>query len=138
MTAIRSAATHTAVRRRTRLAVVCAGALAPAAIWLLARAGGADLVVDLHNGRPPMTIGLAIVVAFAGQAAILGWITLALLERFTTRARAIWTGLAAAVLLISFIPVTVAEAEAGTKLVLCLMHLAVAAVLMPLLPRVRR
>jgi hypothetical protein len=138
VTAIRSATAGTTVRRRTRAVVVCAATLAPAAIWLLARAAGADLVVDLGNGQPPMTIGLAIVLAFAGQAAILGWFALALLERFTTRARAIWTGLAVGVLLISFIPLAAAEADAWTKLGLSLMHLAVAAVLVPLLPRGRR
>jgi len=124
------------VRRRHRAAAVGAAVAAAAVIWLIAEAAGVDLTVDMKNGQPPMAVGLPIVVTFAAQAALLGWITLAGLERFLpARARVIWTVLAAAVLLFSFVPIAVAEATAGAKVALSLMHLAVAAALVPFLRR---
>ncbi len=65
-------------------------------------------------------------------ASLMGWGLLAALERFgARRARAIWTGVAAAVLAVSFLPFTGDGMDGGTRLSLALMHLAVAAVLIP-------
>jgi hypothetical protein len=65
--------------------------------------------------------------------ALLGWGALALLERVTRHARTVWTGLAVAVLAVSFVPIAVEKATADTKIVLVLIHLVVAAVLIPML-----
>ncbi|MFE4583074.1 DUF6069 family protein, partial [Streptomyces chartreusis] len=47
------------------------------------------------------------------------------------RARAIWTGVAGAVLAVSLVPFIGDGMDSGTRISLALMHLAVAAVLIP-------
>jgi hypothetical protein len=68
-------------------------------------------------------------------AALAGWGLLALLERFTARPRTIWTAIAVLVGLLSLAgPLsTLASTTAANALALALMHLAVAAVLIPIL-----
>lgn len=123
---------------KPRLLTVLGATLGPAVVWLVARAVGVDFVVDMRNGQPPMAVGIGIVLAFAAQAALLGWAALALLERFApSRARLIWTVLALLVLLVSFAPFVTARGAPGTLISLATMHLVVAAVLVPLLPRRR-
>jgi hypothetical protein len=54
------------------------------------------------------------------------------LERFGVwRARAIWTGVAGVVLAVSFLPFVGDGTDGGTRASLALMHLVVAAVLIP-------
>ncbi|MFI2379731.1 DUF6069 family protein [Streptomyces sp. NPDC018964] len=61
-----------------------------------------------------------------------GWGLLAVLERSgVRRARAVWTGIAGVVLTVSFLPLTGDGMDGGTRAALALMHLAVAAVLIP-------
>lgn len=124
---------------KKRILVVVTAAAAPVLIWAVAKAFDTNMTVDMRNGQPATAIGLAIVAAFAAQAALLGWAALALLERFLPRhARVVWTVLAVAVLLVSFAPVVAVAAATGTKMMLALMHLAVAAVLIPALPRAKK
>lgn len=82
-----------------------------------------------------MIVGLPLVIGFTLVLALLGWGALAVLERYIRRARTIWTMIAIAVLMLSFVPILGVEATSGTKSVLSLMHLAVAAVLIPMLRR---
>ena len=117
----------TGVGKRRALAVVGA-ALAPTTVWLLAQATGIELEV-IMAGQPPMVISLPFVVATALAASLAGWAALALLQRMTGHARALWTGLAIAALLASFGPVAIAEATAETRTLLALMHVIVATVL---------
>jgi hypothetical protein len=91
---------------------------------------GNDLVV-VQPGQPAQDLGLAAVVTVTLGAGLLGWATLALLERLTRRGTLIWTVLAAVVLLLSFGPVAGVEATGGTKAVLTVMHIVVCAVLLP-------
>lgn len=126
-TIYRTAAVQT--RRRRRAMAVGAAVLATVVLWVLARVLGTELEVDLRNGEAPMTIGLPIAVAFSLQFALAGWVLLALLERFTGHAWRAWVTAASAVLLLSFVPVLGVEASAGTRIVLALMHLAVAVAL---------
>ncbi|MEU5940362.1 DUF6069 family protein [Micromonospora sp. NPDC047548] len=51
----------------------------------------------------------------------------------TRHARTIWSALAATVLAASFIPVFVERATVDTRIMLCLIHLAVAVALLPML-----
>ncbi|HWS34812.1 MAG TPA: DUF6069 family protein, partial [Actinoplanes sp.] len=60
-----------------------------------------------------------------------GWAGLAILERFTRHAFTAWTVLALLVLAVSFVPFLGVEASTGSKVVLALTHVAVAAVLIP-------
>jgi predicted permease len=75
------------------------------------------------------------VIVTSLAASLAGWILLAVLERWTRRARTIWTILAAVVLVASFGGPLTAVAATTTKLALSLMHLAVGAALIPTLAR---
>ncbi|UWE08585.1 DUF6069 family protein [Actinacidiphila bryophytorum] len=134
--ATRAVATHEATvrtRRRARAVAVGAATLLPAAVWLPAYALGVRFVLTDSQGTA--TISLPIVLAFSLLFGLLGWASLALLERFTRRAPAWWTTLAAAVAALSLIPVLAEDATGGTKAALILIHLTVAAALIPLLRR---
>ncbi|WP_337662453.1 DUF6069 family protein [Streptomyces sp. GESEQ-13] len=83
------------------------------------------------DGEETLDVGAAPVAVVALFASLAGWVLLATLERFgVRRARAIWTGVAVAVLAVSFLPLTGDGMDGGTRTSLALMHLAVAAVLM--------
>jgi len=66
-----------------------------------------------------------------------GWGLLALLRRFTPKARAIWTVIAIIAAFLSLAGPLTAIASAGTKMWLGAMHLAVATVLIAGLRRTR-
>ncbi|QEU97238.1 hypothetical protein CP970_09870 [Streptomyces kanamyceticus] len=84
------------------------------------------------DGEQTLDIGAAPVAVVALLASLLGWGLLAALERFgVPRARAIWTGVACAVLAVSFLPLLGDGMDGGTRVALALMHLAVAVVLIP-------
>jgi len=123
-------------RRRSRATAVAAAVLAPAAVWLAAvPLLGVDLQVDQPSGRPPAQITLPLVLATALAASLAGWGLLALLERLTRRARAIWTATAVVALAVSFAPLLAPGTPTTSRVVLALMHLSVAAILIPSLAR---
>jgi hypothetical protein len=132
MSATAHPATGTSLIRRRALGVAVA-VLACVLIWALGRVAGVDYTVA-NPGRAPMEVGLGPVVIFSLLASLVGWAALVVLERFTRRATAIWTPLAVVVALLSLLPLAGSEADGGTKLTLGAMHLAVAAVLIALLP----
>ena len=66
-----------AVGRRARAVTVTAATTAAAAIWLVATIAGTTPTVGMQ-GRPPMTIGLPLVIATALAASLAGWGALAL------------------------------------------------------------
>ncbi|MFF7389486.1 DUF6069 family protein [Streptomyces scabiei] len=113
--------------RRRRLGVTALAVL----VWLVAdpllghRLGIAD-------GEQRLDIGAVPVAVVALLASLSGWVLLAALERFwARRARAVWIGVAGAVLAVSFLPFIGDGLDGGTRVSLALMHLAVAAVLIP-------
>jgi hypothetical protein len=129
-------ATPAAIRRRTRAAAVGAAVLAPAAIWLIAvPLLGIDLRVVQASGKPPAEITLPMVLVTALAASLAGWGLLALLERLTRRARAVWTASAAVALVVSFVPLLTPGTSATSRTVLAVLHLTVAAILIPYLAR---
>ncbi|WP_373569344.1 DUF6069 family protein [Streptomyces sp. FXY-T5] len=104
---------------------------APVLVWLVA-----DPVLGhrlrMSDGGRTVDIGAVPVAVVALVASLSGWGLLAALERFgVRRARAIWTGTAGAVLAVSFLPLLGDGMDGGTRISLALMHLAVAAVLIP-------
>ena len=126
-----SAPTRPAATVRNRRTLVVAGAaLAPTAVWLVAQATGHDLEVSLA-GQPPVVVSLPFVVVTALVASLAGWGALAVLQRVTSHARTLWTGLAVAALIVSFAPIATVETNAAARTFLALMHVAVAAVLVP-------
>ncbi|MFF2023274.1 DUF6069 family protein [Streptomyces sp. NPDC058171] len=117
--------------RGRRSGVVGLAVLVPVLVWLVADPvwGHRLRIVD---GARTLDIGVVAVGLAALLAALAGWGLLAALERFgIRRARAVWTGVAVAVLAVSFLPLTGDGMDGGTRGTLALMHLAVAAVLIP-------
>jgi hypothetical protein len=118
---------------RVRGSAVTAATLLPGVVWLLAHAMGVSFV--LRDSQGTATISLPVVLAFSLLFALLGWGSLAVLERRPRLSPGWWPALAATVALLSLIPVLLEHATGGTKTALVLIHLTVAAVLVPLLRR---
>ncbi|QUQ65609.1 DUF6069 family protein [Kutzneria sp. CA-103260] len=125
--------TTVGTRRLRRAGSVVAAALGAAVVWLIASAAGVDFLLSDSMGA--VTISLPVVLIFSAVFGVLGWASLAVLERFTRRSRAVWTIIAAAVLALSLPPIFLEDATTGTKIALVLVHTAVAAVLIPALRR---
>lgn len=122
--------TRTTARPRMARPVTVAGAVAAAAaVWALAvPVLGVHLLVRFGSGAP-QTVGIELVVGASLLGSLLGWGFLAILERRTPRARAVWTRVAIGVLLASLsLPLSAATTNPA-RAALVLMHLAVAAVL---------
>jgi hypothetical protein len=130
-------ATHTARPRRARALAVIAAALAALGVWLITDPLlGIDLTAPTGPGSEELqSITPALVAGTSLVAALASWALLALLERFTARARTIWTAIALLVALLSLAgPLSaLASTTAANALALALMHLTVAAVLIPIL-----
>lgn len=116
---------------RNRALSVGGAVIAAVAVWIIAvPLVGLPLIVRFGNGAP-QSIGIDFVVGASLIGSLVGWGLLALLEGRVSRARTIWTALAVAGLVISLsLPLT-AGTTASSKAVLALMHVAVAAVLIP-------
>ncbi|WP_322734534.1 DUF6069 family protein [Streptomyces ferrugineus] len=105
--------------------------LAPVLVWLVATPVLGHRL-RIADGEQTLDIGAVPVAVVALLASLSGWGLLAALERFgARRARAIWTGVAGAVLAVSFLPLIGDGMDGGTRFFLALMHLVVAAVLIP-------
>ena len=119
-------------RVRRRLTTVITAVAGAGVVWTVGTALlSHDLVVPLTGGREPLTVTLPMVLFVSALAALLGWGTLAVLERTTRRGTQIWVGLAAAVLLVSLAPLAAPDLAPGTRVVLGLLHLAVGVILIP-------
>lgn len=122
-------------RAGSRALVVVGAVLATVLVWVLGEPLlGHDLVV-VSPGRPAMDLGLAEITFVAAASSLVGWAALAVLERITARAVLIWTIAALMILAVSFVPFAGVETSTGSKVVLALTHVAVAAVLIPGLRR---
>lgn len=121
---------------RARALAVIAAALAALAVWLVTDPLlGIDLTGPTAPGSEELqSITPAMVAGGSLIAALAGWALLALLERFTARARTIWTVIALLVALLSLAgPLSILASTEANALALALMHVAVAAVLIPIL-----
>ncbi|MGV9823411.1 DUF6069 family protein [Nocardia xishanensis] len=117
-----------------RYAYAVGGAvLVTALLWVAAHSLGVELLVDSRNGQPAQVVGLPQVVGSTLVVSLLASATRRWLNRFADRAATIWTRLTLTVLLVSLAPMAYVQASGSTKATLALMHLAVAAVLVPLL-----
>jgi hypothetical protein len=121
--------------RRAHALAVSAAALAALAVWLITDLLlGIDLTAPTRPGSQElMSITPALVAGTSLVVALAGWALLALLERFTARARTSWTAIAVLFALLSLAgPLSaLASTSAANAGALALMHLAVAAVLIP-------
>jgi hypothetical protein len=109
---------------------VTGAVLAPTVIRLTAQSLGVPFEVSFP-GQAAMRIGIPMVIGIALLASLAGWGALAVVRRLTSRARTWWTVLACLALLGSFAPILTASATTGTRAALALMHVSVAAVLIP-------
>ena len=124
--------------RRVRLAGVAAAVLVAELIWI-----AAELVFDIRlqatagNGYPePVDISPLTVAVASLALSLLGWAVLSVLERLTRHARRIWLSLALVALAVSLsMPLSGTGITVGNRIVLVLMHVAVAAVVIPVLYR---
>jgi hypothetical protein len=119
----------TARRRIHRGGAILAAMALNAVLWGISSLLGADFVLTDTTGTGAVTLPVAVI--FTAIFGLLGWGLLALLERFTRRATAIWTGVAVAVALLSIVPIFLEGASTATRVALTVLHLAVAAVLVP-------
>ncbi|MFI7428032.1 DUF6069 family protein [Micromonospora sp. NPDC049836] len=121
-------------RRRARLLAVLAATVATLVVWVIAEPiAGVELAVQGGGGEQSVTpVAVALSTVVAGLA---GWALLALLERFTTRPRAVWTAVALGVLVVSLLGPLGGGVGTAATVTLVVMHLAAAAVLVPLLRR---
>ena len=118
-------------RRRNRALAVVGAVVAAVLVWVVGEPLlGYDMIIKAE-GQEPQDLGASAFVMFSLFFSLLGWALLALLERVTSRARLIWTVVALVFLAVSFFPPFTIEASGGTKVVLALGHVAVAAVLVP-------
>jgi hypothetical protein len=85
---------------------------------------GHPLRIADDAGQHTLEIGVVAVIILAFAAGVAGWALLAVLERLTRRAIAIWTTSATLVLLVSFLPPAAPGADTTTRLGLGLMHIA--------------
>jgi lysylphosphatidylglycerol synthetase-like protein (DUF2156 family) len=121
-------------RFRSRLLAWLGGAAAAVVVWVIAvPIAGADLRTSVA-GTEQEVIAVAVVMSALVQGGV-GWAVLALLERFLGRARTIWLVVAAVVLVLAGVNAVVAGENTATAVWLNVMHVAVAAVLVPVLAR---
>jgi hypothetical protein len=130
--------------RRTaalRLAGVAGSALAATAVWALADlAGGVPLHTPAFGAsQPPASLPAGFAAAVAALVGLAGWAVLTLIERTTRRPRRIWavTGLVLTLLSLSA-PLSGHGISGADRVALAGMHLAVAAVLVPILAATTR
>ncbi len=130
-----TAASHRQLRRRA--SAVTAAVLVALVVWAVAvPLLGVQLTVRTTSSSSSMqTIGAGFVLAVSLLAALLGWGLLAALERRTQRAETVWTVAAGVVLLLSLAGPLTASLTTGGTVSLVVLHLSVAAVLIPLLRR---
>jgi hypothetical protein len=122
---------------KARLAVVVGAVLAAVVVYLIANAAvDGGLQSPAMNDQAPADITIGMVIFVSALASLLGWGLLALLERFAAaRARLVWTIIALVVFLLSLGgPLSGSDITGGNRFGLVCMHLAVAAVLITLLP----
>ena len=124
-------------RRRARALGVLGAAGAALGVWALAELAGVDLRVQRRPGQLE-AVGPAAVLLSSLIASLAGWAALAVLERFTARARTAWTVLALLVLALSMGGPLTGGLPTGAKAALAGMHVAVAVVLVPVLRRTTR
>lgn len=121
---------------RRRAATAGAAVLAAVAVWVVAvPVLGQEPAVESWSGDAPMSVPVPMVIVMSLVAALAAWALLAILEKLTSRARTLWIAIASVVLLASLVMPLTAAVDAGSAVALAGMHVAVGAVLIPLLPR---
>jgi len=130
------AAVEAGRRRRFRLLAVAGAVMAALGLWATVELGfGLDLRSpgEAFGGTGGTSdVGPLQVIIASGIGSLTGWALLALLERFSARARAVWVVIALLALLASLGgPLGGTGVTAANRAVLVCMHLLVAAIVIP-------
>jgi hypothetical protein len=120
--------------RQMRALAIVAAIVANVVILAIARVVNGEFPM-VTQGNDDQTVGFAQVVVVTGLAGLVAWGVLALLERTTSRATAIWTAIAVVVFVLSLTGPLGNAVDASSKAVLTCMHIAAAATLIPLMRR---
>jgi hypothetical protein len=123
---------------RTRALCAAGGVLAAVAVWIIeVPVLGIHLVVRFGGGHVE-TIGIGQIIGVSLAASLLGWLLLAIAEKRTARARVAWTSSAVLAAVASLaLPLGAATTTAAST-ALIVMHIAVAAAVIPALSRTCR
>jgi hypothetical protein len=129
-----SETTRTTVDHRViRLAAVVGTVATSTVIFVVSKAAGTSFTItDPGPGKLPMTFVAYQIAIFSAIFAVLGWLTLAALERWTSHPQRIWSILAVVVVLLSLVPIWIERADSGTRIMLAVIHVMVAVTLLPL------
>jgi hypothetical protein len=121
----------------TRSVAAGAAVLAALALWAVSEELlGIDLWSPRMGSQPSRDIEAGVVAVTSAVASLAGWALLAILERFTARARTVWVTVAVIALVASLgAPLSGTGITTANRVVLMLLHLAVGAVLIPPLYR---
>jgi uncharacterized protein DUF6069 len=123
-------------RPTARPIAVALGVLAALAVWGISELVGVDVRQPAFGTGMPQDLTAGPVVVASVVAGLAAWLALALLERLTRHARAVWVALATLVLVVSLgAPLSGRGIDGGSRLVLALLHLTVGALLIVLLAR---
>jgi hypothetical protein len=135
-TATTAAKARPAIKRgRARALCAAGGALAAAVAWIAeVPLLGIHLTFRFGTGHI-QTIAAGQVVGVTVAASLLGWLLLALLERRTPNARVLWTAIALAALVASLALPLAAATTTAAVVGLIVMHVTVAAVVIPAMAR---
>jgi Family of unknown function (DUF6069) len=127
-------------RHGARPAAVAFAVLAALAVWAASvQVFGVDVRQPAFGGGVPDDLAAGQVVAASVVAGLAAWLALALLERLTRHARTAWVAVASLALVASLgAPLSGRGIDAGSRLVLALLHLAVGLLLIVLLARTSR
>ncbi|MBO3732726.1 DUF6069 family protein [Glycomyces niveus] len=118
---------------RTRLLALGAALVATSLAWVVAYLAGVELTAS-QPGMDAVPIGVVNVAASVLLFGGLGWLARAVLDRFAKRrAVLVWRIGAGAVFVLEWFPVILTDATWGTKAFLAVLHLIVAAILIPVL-----
>ena len=123
---------------RTRALCAASGALAAAAVWIIeVPLLGIHLSIRFGGGHVE-TIGIGQIIGVSLAAALLGWLLLAILEKRSAHARLAWTSLAVLAAAASLALPLRAATTTSAITALIVMHIAVAAAVIPSLGRTSR
>jgi hypothetical protein len=116
-----------------RLLAVGAAIVVAEILWAVATfTFGLQLQAPANNGYPAMDLGPLFIGMTAGALSLAAWAALGILERLTSHARTVWLLAAPLVLLASLsLPLSGTDVSIANRAVLLLMHVGVAAVLIP-------
>jgi hypothetical protein len=127
---------HTCTKRRLRGAAIIAGALASAAVFVVTTSVlGIEVTVPERPGGLQAELTAPRVIALAAVGGLLAVAAALLVEKLGKGSPRLFVGVTMLGLALSFIPFLAIEGDPAAKAALIAMHVAVAAVAVPLLAR---